>query len=103
MSSAAPNVTTGRRMFSCFDTGVGDMPSPDRVSHASWLSGFGVPVGVLFALVSTRLCLDPDLGVMLLARNTGAGETTLSRPLLFGIGSDRCCPRLASGVTIAAV
>lgn len=58
---------------------------------------------MLLALVSTRLCLDPDLGVMLLARNTGTGEATSSRPVLFGIGSDRCCPRLASGVTIAAV
>jgi hypothetical protein len=40
---------------------------PDLESQTSERSGFGVPLGVLFAL-STRLCLEPERGVMLLLR-----------------------------------
>jgi len=66
------------------------MPKPDLVSHESKRSGLGVPFGVLLEL-STRLCLDPDLGVMLLARNAVTGElrSSLSRPLVLTIDSGR--------------
>lgn len=66
------------------------MPKPDFVSHESKRSGFGVAFGVLLEL-STRLCLDPDLGVILLARNADTGElsSSLSRPLALSVDSGR--------------
>ena len=76
-------------------------PSAGRVSQGSWRSGFGVPVGVLLAL-STRVCLEPDRGVMLLLRNAETGDVTSSRsreagPLAVRVGSGGAVRR-ASGV-----
>lgn len=76
---------------------------PDRLSHESCRSSFGVPVGVLLAL-STRICLVPERGVMLVLRNADTGDTTSSFsrgtvPLLLRTKSGLGPPRLASGVT----
>lgn len=72
-----------------------------RVSQGSWRSGFGVPVGVLLAL-STRFCLEPDRGVMLLLRKAETGDVTSSRsreagPLAVRVESGGAVRR-ASGV-----
>lgn len=79
------------------------MPYPvaGRVSQGSWRSGFGVPVGVLLAL-STRFCLEPDRGVMLLLRKAETGDVTSSRsreagPLAVRVESGAAVRR-ASGV-----
>jgi hypothetical protein len=94
----------GRRIGSAFSADGALIPKPDLVSHVSWLSGFGVPVGVLPALStrSTRLCLEPDLGVMLLLRNSPTGEATSSL-LLLEADSDRCRGALDSGVVTETV
>lgn len=99
VSAAGLKVTMGRRRAS---SAAGDgPPTPDRVSHESWCSGTGVLFGVVFVL-STRTCLAPDRGVMLLLMNADTGDTTspLSRGTVLLLLSARSGlgPRLASGV-----
>lgn len=73
------------------------IPSPDRGgSHppSPALSGFGVPLGVLFVL-SARLCLVPERGVTFAARNPPKGVVTSSLWAAATVGVTEC-GRLAS-------
>ena len=46
----AVKVTAGRRDAFTSEAGQDVMPRPERVSHESFFSGFGAPVGVLLLL-----------------------------------------------------
>lgn len=86
---------TGLLMASPSNLGLGK-PKLDLGSQVSLLSRLGVPFGVLLAL-STRTCLEPERGVMLLLSCEAKGEGSVALTAVV------CWVRWLAGVVAAKV
>lgn len=107
----ALKLTTGLLVVSPRLDGLGQA-KVDPVSQGSERSWLGVPLGVVFAL-STRLCLDPERGVILALRKAAVMASEPSKDARFEavavtfegaiVDVGRRCVRLGRGVVAVAL
>jgi hypothetical protein len=107
----ALKVTTGLLAVSARLDGLGQV-KVDPVSQGSERSWLGVPFGVVFVL-STRVCLDPERGVILAPRKAAATASEPSKDARFEavvvafegamVDVGRRCVRLGRGVVAVAL
>lgn len=90
-----PKDIGGPLMVSPSNVGLGK-PKLDLGSQVSVRSGIGVAFGVLLAL-STRFCLEPERGVILLLKCEGKDEDSLE------LTAAVCWVRWLAGVVVAKV